>query len=127
MRKSVSILSLAILLFSQTELHQLLRVPKLISHFIEHKEKKPDLSFFQFMKMHYSVDNDRDGDGLKDRELPFKSTESAQCFSAVVFIPENITEFILFNFDTQTTQYLQVSATLPHGFSGLIWQPPKLS
>jgi hypothetical protein len=126
-KKIASLFLLVIMLFSQTELHQLLRIPRLIDHFAEHKEKSPDLSFMHFIKMHYGADSDGDSDGSKDQELPFKSTESAQCFSGWTFVANDIPQFTFFDCQSIVPRYLPLSHCLPRSHSGLIWQPPKFS
>jgi hypothetical protein len=126
-KKVVAAICLFIVLFSQTELHQLLHAPKLYSHFIEHKEKKPEISFLQFLKMHYTVADDNDGDGSKDQELPFKSTECAIGFSVASFMPQDFTEFKFFTHETEAPVYIYASSYIPNSHIGLIWQPPKVS
>ncbi|GHN00040.1 hypothetical protein WSM22_15290 [Cytophagales bacterium WSM2-2] len=54
---------------SNTELHEIMRFPLLIEHFTEHKRLVGDISFWDFLTMHYSTDVSHDAD---DNRLPFK-------------------------------------------------------
>lgn len=64
---AIGILVLHIGLF--TEVPELLRFPILIEHFIEHRSQVPEMSFLQFLDMHYKTDIAHDA---TDEELPFK-------------------------------------------------------
>ncbi len=53
-------------------LQQIYRVPTLVSHFLEHKQRDPNVSFIQFLGAHYWNDHGDDGDQDRDMQLPFK-------------------------------------------------------
>lgn len=75
MNKIVLIFFSLLLLNSTTEMHQLWKLPLLAQHYKEHNKIDPNLSFFEFLKIHYSnPTGHKDNDDSKDRELPFKST-----------------------------------------------------
>lgn len=63
-----------ILIFTENALlvNQGSKIPVLLSHFLEHKDKNATLSFFEFLKMHYGDSVPEDHDDQRDRELPFK-------------------------------------------------------
>lgn len=46
-----------------------MRLPILIEHFQEHKQKVNDITFWEFLVMHYKTDVSHDD---HDNELPFK-------------------------------------------------------
>lgn len=46
-----------------------MRLPILVQHFLEHRSQVPDMSFLQFLAMHYKTDVAHDS---TDMELPFK-------------------------------------------------------
>jgi len=54
---------------SNTEFHEMLRMPILLEHYSEHKQKVSDISFWDFLVMHYKTDVSHDSD---DNQLPFK-------------------------------------------------------
>ena len=75
MLKKVIVLTLgALILNSATELHQLLKIPLLIQHYMHHRSKDTTLSFLEFLKIHYTdSQHPNDNDDREDNELPFKS------------------------------------------------------
>ncbi|HBV14606.1 hypothetical protein [Chryseobacterium carnipullorum] len=70
MRKFISIVLLSFYLVSTTELYQLLKIPVLIEHFIEHKEQNKGMTLMAFLKMHYDHPV-KDADYQTDQKLPF--------------------------------------------------------
>ncbi len=60
---------LALYLNSNTEFHEILRLPILLEHYSQHKLKVRDISFWDFLVMHYKTDVSHDSD---DNQLPFK-------------------------------------------------------
>ncbi len=72
-RNLIAILFLSILISSNSELHQLFKIPILISHFIEHKKEDRSISFIAFLKMHYKTVSEKDKDYDRDMQLPFKA------------------------------------------------------
>lgn len=57
-----------------TELDQVMRLPILVEHFIEHQAQVPEMSFLQFLAMHYKTDVAHDA---TDMELPFKDSSNS--------------------------------------------------
>ena len=62
---------------SNTEMHEVLRLPLLVEHFTEHKKLVGDISFWEFLVMHYNTNVSHDAD---DNKLPFK--DPAHSFTA---------------------------------------------
>jgi hypothetical protein len=62
---------------SNTEFHELFRLPVLVEHFSEHKKLVGDISFWEFLVMHYKTNASHDAD---DSRLPFK--DPAHSFTA---------------------------------------------
>lgn len=126
LKKVIAILFLSTYLFSATEFNQLLKLPLLIEHFIEHKEENKQITFWEFLSLHYKTTNVKDADYEKDMKLPFKSQSGL--FSS-------ITIFHLFpNFDNLLNNILPASKksyviTSEHFIDSSavcsIWQPPK--
>ncbi|WP_146171093.1 hypothetical protein [Sphingobacterium faecium] len=119
------ILILSLYLFSTTELIQLLKMPILISHCLEHQKNNSKLTIGQFLFDHYNK-HDQDGDADTDQKLPFikhanslnitaiycqVSTQLPQLMSTIFF------EKKAFFHDDQD----RISTYINH-----IWQPPKL-
>ena len=82
MRSAATIFLLAILVFTQTPVGQLLRLPLLVEHFMGH-QKKDGVSFRSFLEDHYSSDHN-DADSPEDDKLPFKSIKFYSVGYAIV-------------------------------------------
>ncbi|PZP50221.1 MAG: hypothetical protein DI598_06015, partial [Pseudopedobacter saltans] len=63
-------------LFGTTELHQLMKLPRLIDHYEDFLQKSPESNFYAFFRIHYliSQDPETDSDYDQDMQLPFKSS-----------------------------------------------------
>ena len=77
MRQFTIILLLAVHLLGNTELGQIVRLPKLISHFYDHKKENNHLSFFSFVMMHYCGDDGTSKDDDEDKQLPFHQIQNS--------------------------------------------------
>jgi hypothetical protein len=62
-----------VLLNSATELHQLFKLPSLIAHYLHHRQEDKSITFFDFLRIHYSENHPLDNDDEEDNQLPFKS------------------------------------------------------
>lgn len=120
------ILLLSVTLFSQTELHQLVKLPALIRHFIEHRAVKKTMSLKDFIVMHYLNGDTKDDDYDKDMQLPFKT---AQCAASTALDIIPAPPFLAL----QPVVFINRSyPSLPHNsmrfnHTADIWQPPKIS
>lgn len=84
MRRVFAIGLLALHLGLFTELDQVMRLPILVEHFMEHRAQVPEMSFLQFLAMHYKTDVAHDATDMK---LPFKDCD--HCFAVPAFtLPE---------------------------------------
>ncbi|MFH7039916.1 hypothetical protein ACHRVY_18410 [Flavobacterium plurextorum] len=124
MKKHLSILFLSVYLLSVTQLVELIKLPVMVEHYVEHKEQNPNLTFFQFLCIHYQGQDVYDADYEKDMKLPFKSHTN---ISSVVFYP------LLQEYKTiQKVNYKykkQNLYTYSFSYSSIslssIWQPPR--
>jgi hypothetical protein len=87
MQKAIAIFFLGIFSVTATEAGQLFKVPVLIQHYIAHIERDHTTSFAHFIKQHYAVHNDLDGDEEKDSQLPFKSVVTPDLSIAIIHLP----------------------------------------
>lgn len=76
MRKIFVIGLIAVHLLGNTDLNQLVKLPKLISHFIQHQRQIPELSFIDFIAMHYGGNDGTTADDNEDSKLPFHNGTS---------------------------------------------------
>ena len=56
---------------SVTELHQLIKLPGLIEHFVEHAQQDENETFLCFLADHYLTGSHQHEDNGHDSELPF--------------------------------------------------------
>lgn len=122
----MSIFILSIYLISITELSQLVKLPLLIEHFSEHKQKDGHMSLWKFLHMHYSQNKLNDADHEKDMKLPFKSHDG--CISSIVSesVPSNnyfLVSKPVFSHSNSYSSYTEQFLTSAYLTS--IWQPPK--
>lgn len=112
-------------LVSTTELYQLLKLPLLVEHFIEHKELDKTLSLQRFLRMHYLNEDIKDNDYDKDMSLPFKSHNENASTSMVASVPK---KFITLPkpLYKELKPFIISDEMLPNSaFLSCIWQPPK--
>ncbi len=124
MKKMISILLLCLYLVSTSELYQLLKIPILIEHYIDHKEQNPGMTVNSFFRMHYEHPV-KDSDYQTDQKLPFVS--HAQHL-LVVF---TVTPLLSISFAGKPVHIIQSEETLYKSIFynkeilNSIWQPPK--
>ena len=70
MKKFLILFIIATYFFSTTELVQLLKIPVLINHFVEHAEEDNSITFMDYMVHHYGG-HEKDADWETDMKLPF--------------------------------------------------------
>jgi hypothetical protein len=114
-------------LLSVTQLGEFLKLPKLINHFIEHSQEQSNLTFIEFLTIHYVDALVYDKDYEKDMELPFKS-HSDFCNCSITTFCSPIPQF---TFSKEQTikefkkPHFNYVFTFTSNFLSNIWQPPK--
>lgn len=126
MKASFSKILIIVYLFSATEASQLLKLPLLFSHFIEHQQKEPSMSFGDFLHHHYAIDHGDDGDAATDNKLPFKSHD--QCWSFVfpisIFHTLQLSQVQTIIIEKKNILFSS-SANIFSAYLSTIWQPPR--
>jgi hypothetical protein len=69
LKRFLALSLLVLYINSYTEFHEALRLPVLLEHYAEHKQQVKDMSFWEFLVMHYKSDVSHDS---QDNRLPFK-------------------------------------------------------
>ncbi len=128
MKRLVAITLIACVLVSTTELCQLLKMPKLIEHFIQHRKQNSAMSFQAFLSLHYWVDHGMDADYKEDMQLPFKSFRISVNPNYLGFITQHICYIPSQTFSDVKERIKIINDELPD-FSvyNAIWHPPSLS
>lgn len=125
-RKWFAILMIAVYAFANTELHQLLKLPVLTSHFMEHRSENPELTLVTFLYLHYILPQPKDKDYNRDMQLPFK-TDVCSVFHVVVAPHSSPILFSVKPPVYHERKYCAYQAPFLY-FTALndIWQPPRI-
>ena len=125
LKKWTAISFLLIFLCANTELGQLLKLPALIHHYLEHEEDDAGISFISFLHKHYDEEKSHSSANNEHEKLPFKSHDLG--FSQATFIFQTPVGFEL-QVDKTVIIKENISYSTPFYSSSLlsrIWQPPK--
>ena len=126
LKRALPIFLLSVYLISLTELNQLVKIPLLVKHFVEHKEKDNSLSFLGFLDMHYAHGDVKDGDYDEDMKLPFKSHDGCINSHSMAFNPNNFGELSTKPVYSESKTYsIYKESFLKSSYLSFIWQPPK--
>lgn len=125
LKKIISISILAIYMLSCTEFDQLLRIPLLVAHFIEHKQESKDISFGEFMLIHYVQEYSFNGDYEQDTNLPFKSVDgnTIQVVAFITLLNPCLKAKPIYAEDKRFKPFEQLF--IDNAYLSSIWQPPK--
>lgn len=127
MKKGIAILFLSIYLCTVTEAHELLKLPVVFQHFIEHQSEDKNITVFQFLKIHYGQDDVQDDDYARDMQLPFKTAGEFFTSSIAPFVPLNSIIVLAYPSVFAGSQNKGHTAPKLHSnYQAHIWQPPKL-
>ncbi len=126
LKKAISILFLSIYLMASTEAHQLLKLPVVFEHFVEHQQEDSNIGFLEFLDIHYLHGSPKDADYDRDMQLPFKT--SSDCVS--VFASASISNHLLISIDMPLFYVKSFKVELDHNqplssYLANIWQPPR--
>jgi hypothetical protein len=127
MKKMLVIIISVQLLFGNTLLPELAKLPQLFEHFNEHKSVNANLSFFSFLKMHYADPAHQESDKNHHEKLPLKSAVSAY---AEVLVLQNNTPSVEFTYQIASEAKQSLNPTTDDFINRLhaisIFQPPRV-
>jgi len=110
---------------ANTSIGQLLKIPNLIEHYIEHKNEltTASISFIDFLESHYSKNAENNPEEHQD--LPFKTFEIA----STVFLLVNNTNYQIQPIKAviSSKQKFFYHQSLKSYLISTIWLPPKLT
>jgi len=114
-----------IYLLGNTELGQLINLPKLMQHYQEDHYRDHKIGLVKFLMMHYCTDDGTNADDKEDNQLPFKQPHGAGFFVAET--PTKISIIIVDN-ELDSTE---LNTPFPKFFIKNIYlhiplQPPRL-
>jgi hypothetical protein len=123
LKRSVAIFLLVIYVGASTEIHELANVPSLFLHYQEHKGLDTDITFAEFLELHY-IGNHNDQTHHHER-LPFKQEHSEAVHMTVALVTEVTIAQLTFHTQANKVTVIYVSQFHPSSISGGIWQPPR--
>ncbi|MBL0132822.1 MAG: hypothetical protein IPP79_01820 [Chitinophagaceae bacterium] len=104
---------------------QLLKLPMLVHHYLEHHEDDAGISFAEFLHKHYEEEHEHASKHNDHEKLPFKSSDLG--FSQTCLVYQSP-----FSFEMRMEKYLPAKESIIFSTSfyssairSKIWQPPK--
>lgn len=120
------VLSILLLIYISafTPVIELAKVPELFSHYLEHKAENKQLSFFNFLQLHYSGDSSHTEN--HHHSLPFKSIYPVTYIALA--IPNNINSELANTFQNKAYSLRIFFYQSKYWFQyfQIIWQPPRI-
>jgi len=113
-------------LCANTEAHELLKLPLLVKHYIDHKKQNETISPVDFLINHYILVDDGDGDTTEDMQLPFKSNNTCNNVTSIGFVPFTDFQLVVKPVSAENNSYNTYSTDfISSAYLSSIWQPPK--
>jgi hypothetical protein len=112
-----------IMALNHLQLLQWIKLPILLEHFTEHRQRDPHVTIMEFLAMHYWGRDINDDDDARDRQLPFKD-ETCVHFSSYdtprhrIEAPAPVT-FVLSPISPT------LSVAFPNAVHGTLFRPPQ--
>lgn len=125
MRKAITILFLFSFLIANTAFGEVLKLPMLIHHYIEHSQEDDNHSILGFLADHYGEDTNHHDNQHEHDNLPFK-TESPNTGQTFCLPPSFIETTKLVPIKELKTLTFQ-EQNYSNIYLDSIWQPPKFS
>ena len=123
MRKTLAITLIAIHLLGNTEAAQLLKLPTLISHYFQHRQLDPSVTFIDFLAMHYVGDDGTSADDDIDSQLPYHEVDK-HCLAGVYYLIDQYSFHL--NIAEYNTGYgSRIISYYPSKHVSLLLQPPR--
>jgi hypothetical protein len=78
-------LLLAFYMLSATAILEVAKLPLLVEHYFDHSQEDQQIGFFQYLTLHYGIEDGTDKDAAEDSQLPFQASEYFSTISFVCF------------------------------------------
>lgn len=125
MRKILIIAMISIHLVGNTEVGQLLKLPHLVHHFLQHHHLDPSLSFFEFMAMHYNGDDGTTADDDYDSQLPYHSVNHTSITAVYAPMIKEMPSFEIISVGNYTYSS-HLLKDIPFRHVSTLLQPPRV-
>lgn len=115
-------------MLSATAIHEVIKLPKLVGHYLDHSREENEIGLFQYLALHYGIEDGTDEDAAEDNQLPFKSSEYFSAISFVSVKPPTISQSIRLSERVSAhIFFMHNESYLPSPYLDRIWQPPRQS
>jgi len=120
------VLTVVILTGSAIDLHDLSKIPYMISHFQQHKNNAEAFSFADFFDLHYgaSAEQHDKQEHEQHKGLPFKTHDCTTSHISMILIDFEPNIESSFGLTIRYNNFYE--SAYSSDFSQSIWQPPKL-
>lgn len=103
----------------------MVKLPALVSHYFEHKEKDSKMNLLDFISMHYAKKAIKDSDYDRDMQLPFK-----QCSTPLFLVLTTVSGKLSIILHMPVAEVAKTSTGYKNSFFATdfhnnIWQPPR--
>ncbi len=128
LKNTIVISFLTLFLYANTELHELLKIPVLVHHYLEHDDNDNSVSFIDFLNEHYNNNNshnDTDNKHHDHQKLPFKTNDCATVHTVLAF--NNANDLSIDQIDYCSVKVISICNELIYSssFQNKILQPPQ--
>jgi len=127
LKKLTAISLLLFFLFANTEMGELLKLPVLIHHYLEHHDDDAGISFAGFLHKHYDEENSHPSPNNEHQKLPFKSHDLGFSQTTLVFQSPAVFELKIGNLLSTKINISYSEGFYSSSILSRIWQPPKSS
>lgn len=127
MRKGLILIISAIHLLGNTELGELLKLPRLVAHYVQHHSNDSSVGFFDFINMHYvNGDDGTTKDDRQDEQLPCHNIKQQHSFSQTLTHVLRFQEIHINQPFPSNIFGNKPQADFSTDFASLIFQPPRV-
>jgi hypothetical protein len=111
-------------IFPNADLADLAHVPDLLIHYNEHRKTSPDVTFSEFLRLHYDDPGHLASASPDHEKLPFSKRQHHRSFIQIAqepaFIRIQTTDFVLLK-----TEGVFDQIAVTNSITSPIWQPPR--
>lgn len=123
--RGMIILLLVTMTINSLSLHQVLKLPVLVAHYFEHKQRGQAITVMEYLSMHYWGQDIDDNDHDRDMQLPFKKVDLSHS-SMTLFVPSTF-DVVSFDFPVKKSYAFPESDDIASNHLGSLFRPPRLS
>lgn len=111
-------------LFPDVDLADVSHVPQLLAHFQKHRSQSPDISFVEFLSLHYNDPGHLSSTTSDHHNLPFSKKYhhrfSVQIAQETMLVYNQSTPFVLIKIESVFDPVVHSSTS-----TSSVWQPPR--